>query len=392
MSLFEPLKLGPFTLKNRVIMAPLVRARSDEQRAPKEIVGTYYAQRASAGLIITEGCHVSDFSTTRSGASAMYTDHQRQAWARVVEKVHAEGGVIFQQLYHVGRRALQSSLPGNAAPIAPTAKPATGGIVLPTGLEPFPVPRAIELDEIPGLINEFQRSAKFALDAGFDGVEIQSAGGFLLDQFLLDGANSREDEYGGTIENRAKFLLQVIDSVSQVFGANRVGIRLSPHFHADGIFDSQYLETYTYVLAELERRGIAYLHLVEGQKRDPDPYRPLYLRLVGPIGSGTVGPGESEPFTAPLFRKLFSGVLIINSGYDGESAAEVVASGAADAVSFGRLFISNPDLPERLRLNAPLIEPDASTFYTSGPEGYIDYPTLVQQTDADLHQLVATTK
>lgn len=375
MRLFDPLQLGPFELKNRVIMAPLVRARSDENRAPKPIVDTYYAQRSSAGLIITEGCHVSDFSATRLGSSANYTKLQQEAWRRVVSAVHAKGGVIYQQLYHVGRRALKSALPNQSAPLAPSPKAAYGGIVSASGFEEFPVPRALMLAEIKAVIEEFRTAARHAAEAGFDGIEIQGAGGFLLDQFLLDSANDRSDIYGGTLENRARFMLEVIDAVSDVFGADRVGIRLSPHFHADGIHDSDHVSTFSHVVRALDKKGLGYIHLVEGLERDNDQYQPLHLRLVGPLEKG-FGPADGEPYMAPLFRKLFSGVLVINSGYTRETAIKIVEDGTADAVAFGRLFISNPDLPERLRRNAPLTEPDTATFYTSGPEGYTDYPML----------------
>jgi N-ethylmaleimide reductase len=378
MNLFDPLEVGPYTIKNRIIMAPLVRARSDEHRAPTDIVDIYYAQRSTAGFLITEGCHISPFSATRPGASAHYTTIQNRAWTRVVSAVHAQGGIIFQQLYHVGRKALTSTLPNGEAPIAPSAIEAVGGAITENGFEPFPMPRALETAEIPGIVAQFQEAARHALAAGFDGVEILAANGFLIDQFLRDETNLRTDEYGGSIENRARFLLEVVDATIAVLGAAKVGVRLSPHFRADRIGDSNPVATFSYVAAELNRRGVAYLHLLEGTTRDSDPFMPLYLRLIKPPDSGSSGPGpiEGDPFLAPILRPIFKGPLILNGGYTRETAAQAIEAGLADAIAFGRLFIANPDLPERFRRHAPLNRPDPATFYSGGPKGYIDYPAL----------------
>lgn len=374
MDLWDPVRLGRYTLKNRIVLAPLVRARCDTRRAPTELVRSYYAQRASAGLLITEGTHVSPFSATRPTAAGHHNAVQHAAWKRVVETVHAAGGTIFQQLYHVGRKALSEALPGQVAPIAPSAIPANGGIPIPGGFIPFPTPRALESDEIPKLIAEFAASVQYAADAGFDGVEFSASSGFLIEQFLRDGTNRRTDAYGGDLRKRARFLLEIVDEAAARIGADRIGVRLSPHFRADGIDDSDTLGTYRYVATELSRRGVAYLHIQEGLGRDDQPRLPLHLRQFD--RSIQIGPASGEPFLAPMFREHFGGTLILNGNYERASAREVVGNGRADAVAFGRLYIANPDLVERLRRNAPLNEPDISTYYQGGAKGYTDYPTL----------------
>lgn len=379
MKLLEPLKLGSFTLGNRIIMAPLARSRGDEHRAPKDLVAIHYAQRATAGLIITEANHISSQSATRVRATAHYTDHQNQAWEKVVSAIHAAGGIVFQQIYHVGRKSLLSGMPNGELPVAPSAIPAFGGIMKPEGLEEFPVPRALELHELPQIVEDYRQAVRLAGKAKFDGVEILAGNGFLLDQFLRDSANLRTDEYGGPVENRARLLLEVVDAAVEELGADRIGVRLSPHFRADKIDDSDPVSTFSYVARELEKRKIAYLHILEGTDYDESGDIPLYQRLVAQSSRGGSGPRPGQPFLAPIIRQIFSGPIILNSGYDRESAEQAVATGVADAVSFGRLFISNPDLPERFRVNAPIAEPDTSTFYTNGPEGYIDYPFLADE-------------
>lgn len=374
MKLLTPLKTESLTLKNRVVLAPLVRARCDAERAPTPIMGEYYAQRASAGLLITEGTHVSPYSATRKTAAGHHTDRQNEAWKQVVSRVHEAGGVIFQQLYHVGRKAISESLPGGALPVAPSAIAANGGIPTPNGLLPFPTPRALESDEIRGVIAEFHKAVRYAVEAEFDGVELAASSGFLIEQFLKDGTNLRTDAYGGTLEKRARFLLEIVDGAAEIIGADRIGVRLTPHFRADGIEDSDTIATYTYVSKELSRRGLAYLHVQEGTGRDDNPRLPLHLRQLD--RKIMIGPSGDEPFLAPLFRQHFSGPLILNGNYDARSAEQVVADGTADAVSFGRMYISNPDLVDRFRLNAQLAEPDTATYYSGGAKGYTDYPTL----------------
>ncbi|HXZ06834.1 MAG TPA: alkene reductase [Paraburkholderia sp.] len=374
MSLFDPVTLGPLRLKNRIVLAPLVRARCDEHRAPTDLVPPYYAQRASAGLMITEGTHVSPMSATRPTAAGHHNDRQHEAWKRVVDAAHAAGGVIFQQLYHVGRKALSQTLPGGVAPIAPSAIAAAGGITSPNGLIPFPTPRALLLDEIPGVITDFGRAIQYAADAGFDGVELVASTGFLIDQFLRDGTNRRTDAYGGSLQKRARFLLEVVDDAIARIGADRIGVRISPHFRADGIDDSDTVGTYRYVAEQLSLRGIAYLHLQEGLGRDDQPRLPLHLRQLD--RSIKIGPASDEPFLAPMFREHFNGVLILNGNFELDTAQAVIESGRADAVSFGRLYIANPDLVERFRRGAPLNEVDTGTYYTGGAKGYLDYPIL----------------
>ncbi|WP_208508226.1 alkene reductase [Variovorax paradoxus] len=384
MKLLEPLALGSRTLRNRVFMAPLVRARSDAHRAPTDLVDIYYAQRAGAGLIVTEGCHISPQSTTRANASAQHTDIQTQAWDRVVRKVHEAGGIIFQQLYHVGRKALLSTMPHGELPVAPSAIEAIGGVVTPEGLEKFPVPRALETHEIPAIVDDFRAAFRRAAQAGFDGVEVLAANGFLIDQFLRDETNLRTDAYGGSVQNRARFLFEVVDAAIEELGAARVGVRISPHFRSDRIGDSDPVGTFSYVAAELDRRGIAYLHMLEGTTHDSDPFLPLYLRLAKKPSATSGGPGPlpGDPFLAPILRPLFKGVLVLNGGYTRATAEQVLSQGLADAIAFGRLYISNPDLPERFRQDAALTEADPSTYYSGGPRGYIDYPTLREQAAA----------
>ncbi|RWX81313.1 alkene reductase [Neorhizobium lilium] len=384
MKLLETLQLGRVELKNRIVMAPLGRARADAQRAPTELVATHYAQRSSAGLIISEACHISPSSATRTFSTANHTERQKHAWKKVVDSVHASGGVIFQQLTHVGRKALLSGLPKGERPVAPSAIAAFGGIMKENGLEEFPVPRELELHEIAPIVEDFRHSASLSRDAGFDGVEILAANGFLIDQFLRDVTNRRTDEYGGPVENRARFLLEAVDAVISEIGADRVGVRLSPYFRADKIDDSDPVGTFSYVVKELNRRGIAYIHILESRNYDETGDIPLHQRLVSK-STGGAGPRPGQPFLAPIMRKLFDGVLILNSGYDRETAEEAVATGYADAVSFGRLYISNPDLPERFRVGASLNEPDISTYYTNGPEGYIDYPFLDREAAVATH-------
>lgn len=359
MSLFSSAPLGHLTLANRVVMAPLGRARSDEQtRQPLPRVATYYRQRASAGLIISEATHVSAESVSRPGGSAIHDDAQVEAWKPVTAAVHAEGGRIFQQLFHLGRKAHPHRLPGNLLPVAPSAIAAIGEVSTPNGQQPFPVPRALESDEITQRVEDFRIAARNAGRAGFDGVEIHAANGYLIDQFLRDGANQRDDAYGGSVENRARFLLEIVDAAIGELGAQRVGVRISPNVEYDGIRDSEPLALYSHVARELQRRGIAYLHLIE-----PDATPP-------------------ERRLAPTLRQLFKGPLILAGDFDRDSARAAIEQGRADFVAFGRLFIANPDLVERFRQDAPLNAPDEASFYVGGDQGYIDYPFLQPQREA----------
>jgi N-ethylmaleimide reductase len=360
MTLFEPLRVGACTLRNRVVMAPMARARSDESRAPNAMVAEYYAQRAGAGLIVTEASSVSPLSVSRPHASAIYGEAHAAGWRGVADRVHAAGGTIFQQLYHLGRKSDPSRMPDGAVPVAPSAIAARGQVNGIAGPVDFAMPRALATDEIAGVVAEFRAAAVNAQRAGMDGVEIHGANSYLIDQFLRDGTNRRTDRYGGSVENRARFLLEVIDAVAGVFGADRVGVRLSPHMRGDGIEDSDPPAIFGYAAAALSERGLAYLHLVEAS-------RP---------GLGQSPPDGAAP-VMPVMRRAFQGPLIVNGGYDKASAEGVIRSGAADLVAFASLFIANPDLVERFRRDAPLNPPDPTTFHQGGAKGYVDYPTLV---------------
>ncbi|KQQ56012.1 alkene reductase [Pseudomonas sp. Leaf127] len=353
MSLFQPGRLGSLDLANRVVMAPLGRARSDvENRQPLPRTVTYYRQRASAGLIISEATHVAPESVSRPGGSAIHDAAHVQAWQPVTEAVHTAGGRIFQQLFHLGRKAHQSRVPDNALPVAPSAIAARGEVPTPEGPQPFPVPRALQREEIAQRVDDFRRAARHAGQAGFDGVEIHAANGYLIDQFLRSASNQREDDYGGSVENRARFLLEIVDAAVEELGTGRVGVRVSPHFTGDGSGDRDPAALYAYVADQLQARGIAYLHLIEPDSL-PEPQR-----------------------LAPDLRQRFKGALILAGEFDRAGALRAIEQGRADFIAFGRLFIANPDLVERLQRQAPLNAPDEASFYVGGEAGYIDYPFL----------------
>lgn len=363
-TLFDPVEIGPLRLANRVVMAPMARARSEADRRPGPIVATYYAQRASAGLIVTEASHVSPWSVSRPGTSAQHDPRHRDGWAAVTAAVHAAGGRIFQQLYHVGRKAHPTGLPTGTRPVAPSAIAAEGTVATPEGLRSFRTPRALVVNEIDGIVEEFRRAARFALDSGFDGIELHGANGFLIDQFLRDGSNRRTDGYGGPVERRARLLLDVVDATAEVFGAGRIGVRLSPHFRSDGIGDSDPVALFGHVARALGARRIAYLHLIESA-----------------APGGDHGPSDPADALAIRIRSEFGGPLILAGGYDLASARDALARGRADAIAFGRPFIANPDLVERLKRGVELGVPKPATFYEGGIEGYIDYPA---HKDADV--------
>lgn len=353
MSLFASTRIGSLELPNRIVMAPLGRARSEEPtREPLPRVVTYYTQRASAGLIVSEATHVSPDSVSRPGGSGIHSAGQVEAWKKVTQSVHAAGGRIFQQVFHLGRKAHQERLPGQALPVAPSAIAARGEVPTSRGPQPFPVPRALEAHEIPAYVDAFRQAAANARDAGFDGIELHAANGFLIDQFLRDGANRRSDEWGGSIENRARFLLAIVDAAAAEIGAARVGVRVSPHATADGSGDSDPAALYGYVAGQLQARGVAYLHLIE-----PDSV-PEAQRL------------------APGLRRRYTGPFILCGGFTRESAQRALDEGRADLIAFGVLFIANPDLVERFQQEAGYNPPDAATFYVGGEQGYIDYPFL----------------
>ncbi|GGI17214.1 alkene reductase [Oxalicibacterium faecigallinarum] len=347
-SLYTPIKVGDLELKNRIFMAPLTRLRSSEGRVPNALMAEYYAQRASAGMILTEATSVTPQGVGYPDSPGIWSEEQVAGWKLVTEAVHKVGGRIYLQLWHVGRISDPIYLNGEL-PVAPSAIAAEGHVSLVRPKKEYVVPRALELDEIPGIVDAYRKGAENAKRAGFDGVEVHGANGYLLDQFLQDSTNKRTDAYGGSIENRARLILEVVDACIDVWGKDRVGVHLSPRGTSHSISDSDPLATFGYVLTELDKRGIAF----------------VFIREV--LGSDRLG---------PQFRKLFRGAYIANDGVSKEAAEQAVQSGEADAVAFGRAFIANPDLPARLQKNAELNPQDAQTFYGGGAPGYTDYPAL----------------
>lgn len=363
-TLFQPLQLGAVTLQHRVVMAPLTRMRSRQPGdVPQPLNATYYGQRASrGGLIITEATDIAAEARGYPGAPGLYSDEQVQGWREVTDAVHAKGGAIFVQIWHTGRISHSSMQPGGQVPVAPSAVPAPGSHVDATGRPvPFETPRALALDELPGIVEQFRTAARRSQEAGFDGVELHSANGYLLDQFLQDGTNKRTDAYGGPIGNRARLTLEVVDAVAGVVGADRLGIRLSPWGAFNGMADSDPGALFDHLTAELGRRGLAYLHVVEPRADQASDVNAL---------------DPNAPDAASRFKRRFGGPLIAAGGFTSESAAAAIAGGDVDAVAFGRLFIANPDLPERFRRGASLNRYDRSTFYGGDARGYIDYPAL----------------
>ena len=347
-SLFDPLNVGDLRLPNRVIMAPLTRCRAGEGRVPTPLMAEYYAQRASAGLILTEATSVDPLGVGYPNTPGIWSAEQVAGWKLVTEAVHARGGRIFLQLWHVGRISHPVYL-GGKLPVAPSAVRPEGHVSLLRPKQPFETPRALEEEEIPGIIEAYRLGAEHAKAAGFDGVEVHGANGYLPDQFLQDGSNRRSDRYGGPVENRARFLLEVTDAAISVWGAGRVGVHLAPRGDIHSMGDSDPAATFLHVALELRRREIAFLCAREY---------------------------AGDDWLGPRLRREFGGVYIANERFQGETARQVLARGEADAVAFGVLFIANPDLPHRLATGAPLNEPDPTTFYASGPKGYTDYPAL----------------
>lgn len=355
LNLFSPAKLGALALKNRMVMAPLTRNRAGEGGVPQPINVEYYEQRASAGLIITEATPISAMAHGYPALPGIYTDAQIAGWKKVTDAVHAKGGKIVLQLWHVGRISHPSLLPNNALPVAPSAIKPAGQAFTYQGLQDYVTPRALNADELPAIVADYVHATKSALAAGFDGVEVHAANGYLLDQFLRDGSNKRTDQYGGSFENRSRLLLEVVKAVVAVAGADRVGVRLSPVNPFNDMKDSNPQALFNYVTDVLNPFHLAYLHVVEG---------------------GIHGGGESEPFDFAELRKHFKGAYIANLAYDKARGNAAIASGHADAVAYGVPFIANPDLVERFKLDAPLNEADANTFYGGTEKGYTDYPFL----------------
>lgn len=354
-TLFEKGMLGDIEVNNRVFMAPLTRCRAHPDGTPHEMAIKYYAQRASAGLIIAEATQISPLGKGYINTPGIYNEKHAREWKKVTDSVHKNGGKIVLQLWHVGRISHNSLLPEGQVPLAPSAIRANANTSTANGGEPVSEPRALSLDEIKSTIADYVNAAKLATDAGFDGVEVHGANGYLLNQFLSTNTNIRNDQYGGNYHNRAKLLLEIVDAVSTVIGNSKVGVRLSPTGTFNDINDEQIDETYSYLYSELDKRDLAYLHIVE---RFPG-YEVL---------------GENEALLNKL-KLSYSGNYISNGGYDKVTASKVIDDGAF-AVTFGRLFISNPDLPERLEKESALNEPDQDTFYRGDEKGYSDYPTL----------------
>jgi N-ethylmaleimide reductase len=358
--LFSPYQMGDLTLPNRIVMAPMTRCRAGNADVPGPLAITYYVQRASAGVIITEGSQVSPQGVGYMHTPGIYSAAQVAGWRGVTDAVHQADGRIFIQLWHVGRVSHPDFL-GGALPVAPSALPVEGYkayVHTPGGKKPIPVPRALETDEIPDIVEQFRRGAENAKEAGFDGVEIHGANGYLLDQFLRSGSNQRTDRYGGSVENRARLPLEVAEAVIGVWGGDRVGYRISPHFTRYSMSDANPQETYSYLTTELNNAGLAYLHLIEstGSREELVP---------------------SAERLGPVLRKIFERTFMLNGGYGLRSGNEAIARGEADLIAFGVPFLANPDLPERFRQNAPLNKPDVDTFYAGGAKGYTDYPVLV---------------
>jgi len=356
LDIFSPLKLGPLQLPNRVVMAPMTRNRAGRGNVPGPLDATYYAQRASAGLIISEATQISPQGVGYPGTPGIHSAEQIAGWKDVTDAVHAAGGRMFLQLWHVGRISHPSLQPDGALPVAPSAIAPAGQAMTAEGLKPFVAPRALETEEIAGIVEDYRQAAHNARDAGFDGVELHGANGYLIDQFLRDRSNRRTDRYGGTAQNRVRFLIEVVEAIVGEWGAERVGVRLSPTNPFNDMADSNPASTFATAVAELNRFGLAYLHVVEPAASDP------------------VGDGDMPDVR--FFRKLWRGALMGNKGYDLARANAVIQAGWADLVSFAVLFLANPDLPVRFRRGGPFNPPDRKTFYGGTATGYTDYPPI----------------
>lgn len=354
-TLFDPIRLGAIDLPNRILMAPLTRARATRDHVPTPIMADYYRQRASAGLIISEATGISRQGLGWPFAPGLWSDEQVEAWKPVTAAVHDAGGRILAQLWHMGR-VVHSSVTGQQ-PVAPSAIAAPGKAHTYDGKQPYETPRALGVDEIPGLLETYVRAARNAMAAGFDGVQVHAANGYLIDEFIRNGANHRDDDYGGSPENRIRLLREVTQAVVGEVGSARAAVRLSPNGPSQGTDDSDPGSVFPLAAKALDDIGIAFLEL-----RELNPH-------------GTFGASD-VPHQSPLIRPQFSGPLVLNGDYDATSAQAALDSGVADAISFGRPFIANPDLVERLRTGAPLNQADVATFYSQGTEGYLDYPTL----------------
>lgn len=356
-NLFTPYTLGALALSNRIVLAPLTRNRAGAGSVPSEFAATYYSQRASAGLLISEATQISQQGQGYQDTPGIYTQAQIEGWRTVTDAVHAKGAKIFAQLWHVGRVSHVDLQENGAAPVAPSALRAYTQVFVNNRFEDASAPRALDISELPGIVTDFRQAAANAIAAGFDGVEIHGANGYLLDQFLKDSANVRTDAYGGSIENRARLLLEVTAAVINEIGADRTGVRLSPVSPANGVSSSNAQAQFDYLVDQLDALGVVYLHMVEG---------------------ATGGPRDVAPLDFAALRQRFKNTYIANNGYDLELATSRLAEDQADLIAFGRPFIANPDLVERLQSGAPLSAFNPATLYGGGATGYIDYPTLAE--------------
>ncbi|MDD5242280.1 MAG: alkene reductase [Sulfuricella sp.] len=352
-NLFTPLQIGSLTLSSRIAMAPLTRNRAGAGNVPQAMNVEYYRQRASAGLIITEGAQISATAVGYPATPGIHSAEQIAGWKQVTDAVHSRSGRIFLQLWHCGRVSHPSLQPDGILPVAPSAIQLAGETFTYQGSQPFVTPRALATADLPAIVADYRKAAQNCVEAGFDGVEIHAANGYLIDQFIRDGSNRRTDAYGGSLENRSRLLLEVTAAVTQIWGAERVGVRFSPINSFNGMHDSDPQKTFDYMAAALNAFDLAYLH---GMELDFGPDQPA--------------------FDFARFRNCFKGRYMANGGYDQTRASAALASGYADLVAFGALFIANPDLPERFARNAPLNTPDQSTFYGGDEKGYTDYPAL----------------
>jgi N-ethylmaleimide reductase len=346
-TLFDPLRVGNMELDNRIVMAPMTRSRADDEGVQPPYAAAYYAQRASAGLIITEATNISPMAKGYVRTPGIYTDAQIESWRSVTDSVHARGGKIFMQIFHTGRIALPDFLPGNTQPVAPSAVRANGKNYTDEGMKEFVTPREITREEIAQTVKDFANATGNAITAGFDGVELHSASGYLVQQFLTTNVNLRTDEYGGSIENRTRFLFAVLDAMIQAIGSQRVAVKFSPQIVFNDIEERDAAEVYPYILKHLSDKNLAYVQITDG---------------------------TSSGWHAKL-RPHYKGVYFANGGFTGENGAKLLAQGGAGAIAFGTKFLANPDLPERFRRGAHINEPDKSTFYTPGERGYTDYPS-----------------
>ncbi|MEO3435374.1 alkene reductase [Inquilinus sp. CAU 1745] len=356
-TLFDPIRLGDLELPNRVVMAPLTRNRAlADGDVPHALNAEYYAQRAGAGLLVSEGSQISPEGKGYAWTPGIHSAAQVEGWRKITDAVHARGGRIFIQLWHVGRVSHTSLQPDGQAPVGPSAIAAETRTFDGKGFVETSTPRALEMGEIARIVEDYRKAAENARDAGFDGVELHAANGYLIDQFLRDGSNRREDAYGGPVENRVRLLGEVLAALTDIWPASRVGIRFSPFSNANGVEDSAPMATFSHAIRKANEFGLGYLHLVEGQ---------------------TGGPRDlPEGADIGALRRLFDGIYMANNGYDRDLALRTVESGEADLIAFGKAFIANPDLVTRLRKAAPLNAPEKETFYGGGAEGYTDYPTL----------------